>query len=288
MGVLTASMPRDANDDAEAAHGRQAKRSDGKCPPHVMFYLAMALALYADDDYEQVMAQLTEKQAALRCWDSAWRDPTSVGITQARKRLAARRASPRRTRSATFSLWPTPVAAMVGGAITIEDPQQRILAYSNLPGQPIDDVRREVILGRQVPDRYLHAYRHRYRVQGVVRFGCAPLPRIAAAVRAGADLLGSIWAVGSSGETFGAEAERALPDAAASAALHLLRVRRATDLERRARSELLRCLLTGEPVPRQPACGRVRQRRVRVDGAPADWAPSSPRPRVSRLVMVTT
>ncbi|MFF3460144.1 PucR family transcriptional regulator [Streptomyces sp. NPDC002730] len=140
------------------------------------------------------------------------------------------------------------VAAMVGGAITIEDPQQRILAYSNLPGQPIDDVRREVILGRQVPDRYLQAYRHLYRAQGVVRFGCAPLPRIAVAVRAGADLLGSIWAVGSSGETFGPEAERALAEAAASAALHLLRVRRATDLERRARSELLRSLLAGEPV----------------------------------------
>ncbi|MGW1894898.1 hypothetical protein ACWCP6_32340 [Streptomyces sp. NPDC002004] len=35
------------------------------------------------------------------------------------------------------------VAAMMGGAITIEDPRQRILAHSNLPGQPIDDVRGE-------------------------------------------------------------------------------------------------------------------------------------------------
>jgi hypothetical protein len=87
--LLTASVPRDVIDDAVAAHGRQAKRSDGKCPPHVMFYFAMALALYADDDYEQVMAQLTEKLAALRCWDSAWQDPTSGGITQARKRLGA-------------------------------------------------------------------------------------------------------------------------------------------------------------------------------------------------------
>lgn len=85
------------------------------------------------------------------------------------------------------------------------------------------------------------------------RFDCAPLPRIAVAVRAGADLLGSIWAVGSSDETLGPEAERALTEAATSAALHLLRVRRAADLERRARSELSHSLLAGEPV--SPAAG---------------------------------
>ncbi|WP_175313212.1 hypothetical protein [Streptomyces lunaelactis] len=73
-------------------------------------------------------------------------------------------------------------------------------------------------------------------------------------MRAGADLLGSIWAVGSSDETLGPEAERALTEAATSAAaLHLLRVRRAADLERRARSELLHSLLAGEPV--SPAAG---------------------------------
>ncbi|WP_406307172.1 hypothetical protein OHA61_39255 [Streptomyces sp. NBC_00885] len=54
--------------------------------------------------------------------------------------------------------------------------------------------------------------------------------------------------MGSSDETLDPEAERALTEAATSAALHLLRVRHATDLERRARSELLRSLLAGEPV----------------------------------------
>ena len=43
-----------------------------------------------------------------------------------------------------------------------------------------------------------------------------------------------------------------------------------------------------EEAVHRPACARVRQRRVRVDGAPADWAPSSPRLRVSRAVIVTT
>ena len=58
LGVLAASVPRDAVDDAVAAAGRQARRRDGKLPPHVMVYFAMAMALFADDDYEEVAARL--------------------------------------------------------------------------------------------------------------------------------------------------------------------------------------------------------------------------------------
>ena len=50
LGVLAAFVPRDAVDDAVAAAGKQARRSDGKLPPHVMVYFAMAMALFADDD----------------------------------------------------------------------------------------------------------------------------------------------------------------------------------------------------------------------------------------------
>jgi hypothetical protein len=38
LGVLAAFVPRDAVDDAVAAAGKQARRSDGKLPPHVMVY----------------------------------------------------------------------------------------------------------------------------------------------------------------------------------------------------------------------------------------------------------
>ena len=58
IGVLASSVPRDVVDDAVAAAGRQARRSDGKLPPHVMVYFAMAMALFADDDYEEVAARL--------------------------------------------------------------------------------------------------------------------------------------------------------------------------------------------------------------------------------------
>ena len=47
LGVLAAFVPRDAVDDAVVAAGKQARRSDGKLPPHVMVYLVMALALFA-------------------------------------------------------------------------------------------------------------------------------------------------------------------------------------------------------------------------------------------------
>jgi len=87
LGVLASAVPRDAVDDAVEATGRGAKRSGGKLPPHVMVYFAMALALFADDDYEEVAARLTETLRGWDCWDDAWEVPTSGGITQARQRL---------------------------------------------------------------------------------------------------------------------------------------------------------------------------------------------------------
>lgn len=87
LGVLTSSVPRDAVDDAIAAAGRGARRCDGKLPPHLMVYFVMALALFADDDYEEVAVRLTETLTSWGCWDDSWSVPTSGGITQARQRL---------------------------------------------------------------------------------------------------------------------------------------------------------------------------------------------------------
>jgi hypothetical protein len=87
LGVLASSVPRDAVDEAVEVTGKRAKRSDGKLPPHVMVYFVMALALFADDDYEEVAARLTGTLAGWGCWDRTWESPTSGGITQARQRL---------------------------------------------------------------------------------------------------------------------------------------------------------------------------------------------------------
>jgi hypothetical protein len=87
LGVLASAVPRDVVDEAIETTGKAAKRAGGKLPPHVMVYFAMALALFADDDYEEVAARLAGTLRDWDCWDDAWEVPTSGGITQARQRL---------------------------------------------------------------------------------------------------------------------------------------------------------------------------------------------------------
>ena len=48
LGVLASSVPRDVVDEAIAEAGRGARRAGGKLPPHVVVYLVMALALFAE------------------------------------------------------------------------------------------------------------------------------------------------------------------------------------------------------------------------------------------------
>ncbi len=87
LGVLVTAVPRDAVDEAIAACGAGARRSDGKLPPHVVAYLTMALCLFGDDDYTEVAARVTGALDRWGCWDASWTPPTSSAITQARKRL---------------------------------------------------------------------------------------------------------------------------------------------------------------------------------------------------------
>jgi len=146
------------------------------------------------------------------------------------------------------------IAAAVGGATTIEDPTNRVLAYSNLD-HPIDPARQETILGRQVPSSWIQrlheagAFRRLWQSDEVVRIADFVadheyLPRVAVAVRAGGELLGSVWVI-EGRQPLGADAERTLRDAADIAALHLLRHRAATDVDRRRRAEAVLALLAG-------------------------------------------
>src|SRR6266704_2091546 len=87
LGVLASWVPRDAVDDAVEVTGRSAKRKGGKLPPHVMVYFAMGLALFAEEDYEEVWARLSETLSDWGCWDPAEGTVTTGGLTQARQRL---------------------------------------------------------------------------------------------------------------------------------------------------------------------------------------------------------
>lgn len=148
------------------------------------------------------------------------------------------------------------IADAVGGATAIEDFSQRILAYSHLPSQPIDDDRREGILGRQVPDlpENEEQYRALYRAPGVVRFSAVPpaLRRMAVAIRAGNEVLGSIWVIDPNG-SLDDQAEQALLGVASTAALHVLRARSSEELARQQRAEMVRRLLEGSASPLQAA-----------------------------------
>jgi len=87
LGVLASSVPRDAVDEAVAVTGKGARRAGGKLPPHVVVYLVMALALFADEDYEEVAARLTQTLRGWGSWEDGWEVPTKGAITQARRRL---------------------------------------------------------------------------------------------------------------------------------------------------------------------------------------------------------
>ena len=89
VGVLSSRVPRDAVDAAVAAAGRQARRRGGKLPPHVTVYLVMALALFGEEDYEEVAGRLTGALRSWGSWDARWEPPTKGAVTQARQRLGA-------------------------------------------------------------------------------------------------------------------------------------------------------------------------------------------------------
>jgi hypothetical protein len=94
------------------------------------------------------------------------------------------------------------VAAALGGAVTIEDRASRVLAFS--ANQAVTDAPRvATVLGREVPagwrDRLTEAgvfdrlYSSSSPIE-VVLPDANVLPRVAVAVRAGEELLGSVWA----------------------------------------------------------------------------------------------
>ncbi|MFI6505392.1 PucR family transcriptional regulator [Nonomuraea typhae] len=140
------------------------------------------------------------------------------------------------------------VAMRVGGAVAIEDLAMRVLAYSTVEGQLIDDLRRQGILGRRVPEHPTNPeeYAAVLRSDGVV-WSYEPrefYPRLAIAVRSHGEALGTIWAVQAE-EPLAADAERVLAEAAAAAAPHLARINLAADEARRFRDECLGRLLRG-------------------------------------------
>ena len=169
------------------------------------------------------------------------------------------------------------IAATVGGALTVEDPDGRVLAYSNLPHQLIDDIRRDAILGLQTPQRpqNLAEYRAVFDADGPVEFA-GPHPghasRLAVALWAGRRRLGILWVI-SDRPPLVDNATELLAGAARVAELHLLRLRGSHDPQRRRRTEALRELLELRAAAGGDRTGFAADQLVRILAiAPSDSA----------------
>jgi PucR-like helix-turn-helix protein/diguanylate cyclase with GGDEF domain len=145
------------------------------------------------------------------------------------------------------------VGALLDAPVTIEDRASRVLAFSGRQDET-DPGRVETILGRQVPDRYTQMLERRgvFRqlFQGTEPVYIEPLtdemlPRVAVAVRAGDELLGSMWAAVRG--PLSAERSAAFADSAKVVALHMLRARAGADVGRRLSADLVATVLEGGP-----------------------------------------
>ena len=86
VGVLTRVFPAAVVDEVIAEAGRTQQRHRS-LPARVMAYFAIAMGLYSEGSYEDVLAQLTDGLAWASGWREQYRLPGKSAIFQARERL---------------------------------------------------------------------------------------------------------------------------------------------------------------------------------------------------------
>ncbi|MFD8392411.1 PucR family transcriptional regulator [Streptomyces sp. NPDC059680] len=179
------------------------------------------------------------------------------------------------------------VAALVGGAVTVEDTESRVLAYSSTE-EDVDDIRRLTILGRRVPPWRVSAMQEAgffaalwgtddvlyRRAQG------EDPERLVCAVRAGGEVLGSLWVAAVTGRPLAPDASEVLRAAARTAAAHLLH-HRTRGADSRLAEDAARALLEGRGSPEvlaeraalqvQAPCAALAVAAAAADGDPSRW-----------------
>ncbi|MEV6140312.1 helix-turn-helix domain-containing protein [Nocardia sp. NPDC051990] len=140
-------------------------------------------------------------------------------------------------------------AAIVSAPVTIEDAHSRVLAYSERQ-DTADAARISTIVGRRVPEgivrhfRSRGVFRHLQESDEPIRVAAGPddvLPRLVIPIRAGKELLGSIWAVDPG--LVPEDQVRELTRTASVVALHLLRLRAQSGAARQMAVDRLRAAL---------------------------------------------
>jgi hypothetical protein len=88
IGVLTHVFPPELVDGVVAEAGRRERRHR-LLPARMVVYYVLALALFADCSYEEVMRQLVEGLSWESGWRQSWEVPSKVAIYKARQRLGS-------------------------------------------------------------------------------------------------------------------------------------------------------------------------------------------------------
>jgi hypothetical protein len=86
LGVLAEVIPRDVIEDTLTETGRREQRVR-LLPAHVMVRFCVAMCLFFDDDYEEVVRKLVGSLKSMDSWRDNWKVPSTSAITQARQRL---------------------------------------------------------------------------------------------------------------------------------------------------------------------------------------------------------
>lgn len=86
LGVLAARFGRDLLEEVINRTSCREKRSR-RLPAHVMIRYVIAMGLYFDESYEEVMRRLVGSLKKMGSWSDDWQVPTASAITQARQRL---------------------------------------------------------------------------------------------------------------------------------------------------------------------------------------------------------
>lgn len=86
IGVLTRIFHRDLVDEV-LRETRSTEQRSRLLPARVVVYYVLALCLFCEDAYEEVMRKLVNGLRFLGNWSDDWRVPTTSAISQARQRL---------------------------------------------------------------------------------------------------------------------------------------------------------------------------------------------------------
>ena len=172
------------------------------------------------------------------------------------------------------------VSELLDAPVTIEDRSSRVLAFSGRQDEA-DSGRIATVLGRQVPEQYQQMlaergiFRELYQSREPIymEFDEDLLPRAAVAVRAGDEILGSMWAAVRG--PLSAERQQAFGEAAKIVALHLMRQRAGADVQRRLRADLLATMLEGGRDAAE-AAGRLGVATERLCVLAAELRPGDP------------